>query len=124
MALDKMQAAWPNDERCRPIVQTIGLTGVRVVPGNATAYGVVQIDLSRKHVCPSRRRRILEIRHEDVRSRVESVDHHFPVGRTSDLDRATQQILRRGRNAPVAVSNVSRRSEKIESLRARGDPRS
>src|SRR5690606_13074813 len=37
---------------------------------------------------------VFEIGHEDIRPRVESVDHHLPVGRAGDLHPAPLQVRR------------------------------
>ena len=51
---------------------------------------------------PGRRVRVLEVRHEDLRARVERVDHHLPIGRARDLDAPVLEVGGRLGDAPLA----------------------
>src|SRR5213076_163427 len=65
-------------------------------------------------VLPGGRVRILEVGHEDVRARVERVDHHLPVDRARDLDAAAPEVARGGRDLPaVVLADMSRLFEEV-----------
>src|SRR6185436_14218113 len=60
------------------------------------------------------RERVLEVRHEDVRARIERVDHHLPLDRPGDLDVALLQIGGRLGYLPRARSHRDRLGEEVE----------
>ena len=61
----------------------------------------MHVALAVDDVLPGRRARVLEVGHEDLRARVERVDHHLAVDRSRDLDAAVDEIRRRRRDAEV-----------------------
>src|SRR5581483_1600401 len=69
-------------------------------------YGVHQIQLAADAVRPRRRIRVLEVRHEHVRARVERVDDHLAVDGTGDFDAAIDEIRLRRRDLPIAAPHV------------------
>ena len=123
MSFDEVQAARPDDQRRRSLVEPIGFPALGIVPVDRASHGVAQIRLAGEHVRPRRRGGILEIRHEDVGARVESVDHHLAVSRPRDLDDASLQISWSRRNTPVARANRRGAGEEIESFFTARDPR-
>ena len=52
---------------------------------DAAVDGVGQVDLPFHHVAPVRGVRVLEVRHEAARPRIERVDHHLPARGPRDL---------------------------------------
>jgi hypothetical protein len=76
--LRQMPAARAHEQRRRALVQPVRLAlGRHVV--DAPADRVAQVDLALDVVVPARRVRVLEVRHEHVRARVERVDDHLAV---------------------------------------------
>ena len=74
--------------------------------------------MSDDDVAPRRRERVLEVGHEDVRARVERVDHHLALDRTGDLDEPPGEIPRDGRDLPVTVAHFLRLGQEVELLAA------
>ena len=68
---------------------------------------VDQVRLALDHVRPGRRVRVLEVGHEDLRARVERVDHHLPLGRAGDLDAPVLEVGRRLGDLPVALADLA-----------------
>ena len=96
MALDEMPAARTDQQRRRLVVQPVALlAGVQL---DRSPHRIVHVALPLTHVVPGRRVRILEVRHEHLRARVERVDHHLPLDRPGDLDPPVLQIGRRRRD--------------------------
>ena len=55
---------------------------------------VAQVDLAVDDVVPGRRERVLAVRHEHFRARVQRIDDHLAIGRTGDLDAPILQVRR------------------------------
>ena len=67
--------------------------------------------------------RVLEIRHEDPRARIERVDHHLAIRGTGNLDAPVEEIVRESARCCHSDSRMSARAgQKIGSL-ARFDAR-
>jgi hypothetical protein len=67
---------------------------------------VAQVDLTVQLIGERRRRRVLEIGHEHLGTRIQRVDDHLALDRAGDLDAA---ILQRGRDrghGPVAAADT------------------
>ncbi len=77
---------------------------------------VEDVPLPLDDVRPRRRAGVLEVRHEDLRARVERVDHHLAVDRPGDLDPAVLEVGRRRPDAPVAFADRSRLGEEVRPL--------
>ena len=66
-------------------------------------------------VVPGRRGRVLEVRHEDVRARVERVDDHLAVDRPGDLDAAIEEVGRApGAQVQSPLADARRLGEEVE----------
>ena len=90
VALDEVPAAHADHERRGLVVQPVLLlAGVEL---DRAPHGVVDVALPVAHVVPRRRVRVLEVRHEDLRARVEGVDHHLAVDRPGDLRPAVLEV--------------------------------
>ena len=74
---------------------------------------VVQVDLPLDDVRPAGTERILAVSHEDLRARIERVDHHLPVGRAGDLDPSVEQVAGYRRNRPVRLADGSRLRQEV-----------
>ena len=81
---------------------------VRRDVARSCADRVAQVRLAVDEVRPGRRVRVLEVRHEDVRARVERVDDHLAVDRAGDLDAAVEQVGGERRHGPVAGARLAR----------------
>ena len=88
-----------------------GLANSSVAPHRVHAVGLAADDVG-----PGRRERVLEVRHEDPRARVERVDHHLALGRAGDLHPAVGEIRRGGRDGPVGGADVGGLLEEIGEL--------
>ena len=81
-----------------------------------------EVPLPVDHVLPGRRVRVLEVGHEDLRARVERVDHHLPVGRAGDLDAPVGRGPRGAggtRQSPSRTARVSSRKSGSSPSRSR-----
>jgi hypothetical protein len=102
----QVPAARPHDERRDLLVQAVPL--LRRLERDLPAHRLVEVPLPLDDVLPGGRARVLEVGHEDARSRVERVDHHLALDRAGDLDAAVEQIRGRRRDAPVALTYLPR----------------
>jgi len=59
-------------------------------------------------------RRVLEVRHEDVRAGIERIDHHLALDRTGDLDVPFLQIGGCRSDLPVARPDLGRLRQELE----------
>ncbi len=95
---------WPDHEHRGPGVERVRLAlggGERQRPPHRRH----QVGLSRHDVGPGRREGVLEVRHEDLRPRVEGVDHHLGLHRPGDLHGPLLQVGGDGRDAPVGLAD-------------------
>src|SRR5215471_5590321 len=99
-----MPAARPDHDGRELLVgpQPVGLA---LLTGevDAAVEGVPQMELTRDHVLPERRVRVLEVGEPHVRTGVERVDRHLPLGRPGDLHPAVDQPGRGRRHPPGQV---------------------
>ena len=110
--LDQVPAAGSHEQRRRGGGERVALPlGTDV--GDLAADGILQVLLADDVVLPGRRVGVLEIRHEDVRARVEPVDHHLAVHRARDLDPPVAQVGRDRRDGPRALAYVLRLGQEI-----------
>jgi hypothetical protein len=84
MRLRQVQAARAYVEYSGVVLELVVLALLVVL--DAAVDGVGEVDLALDHVAPGGRVRVLEVRHEAARARIESVDHHLPARRPCDLD--------------------------------------
>jgi hypothetical protein len=85
--------------------------------GDRAAHRVLHVDLTGNEVGPSRRSRVLEIRHENLGAGIERVDHHLAVDRTGDFRPPVLQVLRHGRHLPRMIRpDVRRLAQKVRHL--------
>ncbi len=89
---------------------------------DAPPHGVAQIELPFDAVRPGRRVRVFEVRHEDVRARVQRVDDHLAIDGAGDLDTPIAQVVRNRRDGPLALADLARLRQKVRQL-ARVEPR-
>ncbi len=80
------------------------------------SHRVLQVDLPRDDVVPGRGVGVLEVGHEDLRPRVEGVDHHLAFDRPGDLDPPVSQGLGCFGNCPLAIADVGRLGEEVEAV--------
>ena len=99
MPLEQMPAPRPDHQRRDLLVQPVAL--LARVQLDRPPHRVVHVPLTVDDVRPRRRVRILEIRHEHPRTRIERVDHHLPLHRPRDLHPPIRQIRRRRRNTEL-----------------------
>jgi hypothetical protein len=115
MLLKEVPAARTYEQRRGLRVQPI-LFAVGIGEADRAVDRVPQIDLALDDVVPGRRERILAIRHEHLRARVERVDDHLAIGRPRDLDATVLQIRRDRRHAPLRVANLLRVRQEVRQL--------
>ena len=77
-------------------------TASRRVERDRPLERIGEVPLALDAVLPGRRVRVLEVGHEDLRARVERVDHHLPVDRAGDLDAPVGDLVGERRDPPVA----------------------
>jgi hypothetical protein len=103
VGLRQVEATGPHVENGGVLAQLVVLALLVVL--DAAVDRVREVELPLDHVAPRRRVRVLEIRHEAARTRVQGVDHHLAAGRSGDLDapilervghRRDPEVLRRG----------------------------
>ena len=114
MLLDEVPAARADDERRGLLVQRIVL--LAGVERDRSRAGVDEVGLAVDDVLPRRRVRVLEVGHEDARTRVERVDHHLAVDRPRDLDAALAEVGGRLGDAPVRVADGARLRQEVRQL--------
>jgi len=110
--LGQVPAARPYQERGRPLVQPVALA-LGAGEGDRAADGVPQVDMPVEQVLPGRRRRVLEVRHEDLRPRVERVDDHLAVHGAGDLRAPVEEVGRRGGHLPQTLADRQRRRQEV-----------
>src|SRR5437870_7901573 len=113
MPLHEVPASWSHDERRDLVVQLV-LAAVGVLERDLAFDRVDQIPLTLDHIAPRRRVRILEVGHVHRGARVQGVDDHLPIGRSSDLDLADTEILRHVGDAPILLSSVGGPAKEVE----------
>ena len=99
VALGQMPAARPDEQRRDLVVQAVALLARSSAIVRSCAS--IRFCWPSTQVRPGRRVRVLEVGHEDLRARVERVDHHLAVGRAGDLDAAVLEVGRRLGDLPV-----------------------
>jgi hypothetical protein len=110
--LREMEAARTNHQGRQRRKEGVALAGLRLV-GDRSPDGVHQVRLAADEIGPCRRRRILEVRHEDVRAGVQRVDDHLAVDRTGDFDTPVLEIGGDRADGPVAAAYGSGLGEKV-----------
>src|SRR5213593_2919198 len=112
MLLDQVPPAGPHDERRGLGLERVALplgTGVRDGAGDRVAH----VLLASQVVLPRGCIGILEVRHEDVRPRVEGVDHHLALHGAGDLDAAVGQVGTDRCDRPVAIADLFRLGQEV-----------
>ena len=113
--LHQMPSAGPHHQRGHLLVESIPLAfGAGVADGSSD--GVAEIDLALDVVCPGRRIRIFEIRHEDAGAGVERVDHHFSFRRPGDFDAAVGEVGGNWGYRPLGIANSLRFGQETRHL--------
>ena len=115
MRFDQVPTARADHELRHLVAESIGLALGRF-EGERAADRVDQRGLPTDHVRPGRRQRVLEVGHEDPRSRVEGVDHHLRLGGTGDLDPSIVEVGWRRRDRPIGLADVARARREVEPL--------
>src|SRR2546428_5129159 len=104
MPFEEMPSAGPDEQGGELGVQPVFLAPWAQVRDGAS-HGRAEVQLPIHAIPPGGRVRVLEIRHEHLRARVERVDHHLSIGRPGDLNPAIGQIRRNRSDAPRVVPN-------------------
>jgi hypothetical protein len=81
------------------------LTG-RLRPAQIAAHRTLQHVLTRQHVGPSRRGRVLEICHEHIGARIKGVDHGLGIDRAGDFHAAVLQQRRHRCGGPSRLAQI------------------
>ncbi len=81
---------------------------LRAGEGDGAPHGIAEVELPLEIVAPGGGVRVLEIRHEDPRARVQRVDDHFAVHGAGNLDAAVQQVSGNRRDGPVRLAHRTR----------------
>ena len=92
VALGQVQPARAHQQHGVLLLEAVLLALLLVL--HRAADGVGEVDLAVDHVGPGGRVRVLEVRHEPARARVERVDDHLARGRPGDLDAPVLQRRR------------------------------
>src|SRR5205809_4430317 len=100
-----MESAWPDAEGRNILVEPVGLA-LKACMFYAPVHSVSQIDLALDRAAPRWRVRILKISHVDIGSRVEGVNHHFPIHWTRNLYSAKGQIRWWGSDLPRNSAHI------------------
>ncbi len=89
------------------------LLAVGIRERNLAGHGIAQVDLPLHDVVPGRRERVLAVRHENFRARVQRVDHHLAIGRAGDLDAPVLQVGGNARDAPLRLAHFGGLGQEI-----------
>ena len=119
VALLEMPAARADEEHGDLVVQRVLL--LARVERDRPLERIREVPLAGDAVLPGGGVRVLEVGHEDLRARVERVDHHLAVDRAGDLDATVGDLVRERRDPPVAGAHVGRLLEEVGQL-ACGQP--
>ncbi len=105
--LRQVPPARPHDQR-RDLVGESVLLPLRTRVLQRATHRILEVRLPLDHVAPRRRERVLEIRHEDPRPRIQRVDHHLALDRARDLHPPVLQVRRRRRHRPLRAPHLLR----------------
>ncbi len=119
VALLEMPAARAHEQHRDLVVQRVLL--LARVERDRPLERIGEVPLALDAVLPRRRVRVLEVGHEDLRPRVERVDHHLPVDRAGDLDAPVGDLGGERRDPPVASAHVGGLRQEVGELAA-GEP--
>ena len=113
--LAEVPAARADEQRRDLVVQPVLL--LAGVERDRPLDGIDQVRLALDAVRPRGRVRVLEVGHEDLRARVERVDHHLAVDGPRDLDATILEVGRRRGYTPVRViADVLRLGKEVGQL--------
>src|SRR5262245_63264117 len=113
MPLGQVKTARSHEQNGRARTELVRLSIVGRFEADGSTDRVHQIQLPLDQIVPSRSRRVLEVRHVDVRPEVHRIDHHLSVDWTRDLDTAIGQVFWQWSDGPVPVAYVSRLRQKV-----------
>src|SRR5215468_5356336 len=92
MALVEMPASRTHKQHRRSLVELVALAGGGIGKGDGAAHRVHEVALSFDLIRPGWRIRILKVRHEHARTRIQRVDNHLSVYRTRNFHPSVLQI--------------------------------
>src|SRR5215831_13979868 len=110
--LGKVPAARAHEQRRDVFVELVFLA-LRADVVDAPADRVAQIDLPLDIVVPRRRIRVLEVRHEHLRARIERVDDHLAIDGTRYFDPAILDVGGDGGAGPRSFADGPRFGQEV-----------
>src|SRR5579875_1245658 len=114
--LGQMPAARAHDQHGGIGSEHVALAGRRVREVERPVPAVEQVDLALEIVGPRGRVRVLEVRHEHLRARIERVDDHLAVDGSRDLHPAVLEVGRDGAHAPARAADVGGLAQEVRQL--------
>ena len=103
----EVPAARPHDQRGEPLAEPVVPCPRGWCTASVRRTASMQLTWPADHIGPGRRQRVLEVRHEDPRARVERVDHHLGLGRAGDLDPPVVEVRRSRRRRSSRPSRTA-----------------
>ena len=114
-----MKTARTNEEHRGLVVERIAL--VVCLEGDRAVHGIAQMKLAIEAVRGRRTVRVLEVRHEHARTRVERVDDHLAIDWPRDLHTTIQDRGGQRRTTPSTLTHRARLRQEAKRL-ARSQP--
>src|SRR6266700_5108401 len=105
MLLVQVPATRTNEQNGGLLVEFVLLT-IGIAKRDGAANGIAYIDLALNGGIPGGGVGIFKVAHKHLRGRIERVDHHLAIHRSSDLDATILQIRRLWRDGPRARANI------------------
>ena len=116
MCLVEMPAARPHLEDRDLLAERIVLAADGVVIADRAPDSIVEIDLGANDVLRRRRKRVLDVGHEDAGAGIERVDHHLALGGPGDLDAPVLKVRGHAGDTPVGVGKSGMVARKTGAL--------
>src|SRR6266566_5910137 len=105
--------AFKSDEECRKLFSEPVLSSIWTDVCDGLVDCVSKVNLALQGSIPCWRVGVFEIRHVDVSTGIESINHHLPVDRACDFDAPLAKVQWDRSNFPLGVSNFARLVEEI-----------
>ena len=102
-----------SDEEDREFLPKPVLASIRTQVSDGPVDCISKVNLTLQGPLPCWRVGVFEIRHVNIRTRIETINHHLPVDRACDFDPPLAKVGGDWSDLPVGGSNLTRLAEKI-----------